>query len=191
MQYQISELGFKTSDEWTVQDFYTFFHQLNILYNRIYVLDELLESRKVKKVGPVLYGSLSRMDSTNQLLLESIEIHSPGEFNLKGVSGILKEFREFWKDVSYKNKIEKQDLEEDLRHKRNMNTLEEADHKQEIVMKRIRQMVELGYEPDQIEVVVKALGDPIGQLDSISKQKNIISLPPNQLLQSDADKPRN
>lgn len=191
MQYQISELGFKTSDDWTVQDFYTFFHQLNILYNRIYVLDELLESKKVKKVGPVLYGSLSRMDSTNQLLLESIEIHSPGEFNLKGVSGILKEFREFWKDVSFKNKIERQELEEDLRHKRNMNTLEEADHKQEIVMKRIRQMVELGYEPDQIEVVVKALSDPIGQLDLISKQKNIISLPPNRHLQSDADKPRN
>jgi hypothetical protein len=191
MQYQISELGLKTSDDWTVQDFYTFFHQLNILYNRIYALDEMLQSKKVKKVGPVLYGSLSRMDSTNQLLLESIEIHSPGEFNLKGVSGILKEFRDLWKDVSYKNKIERQELEEDLRHKRNMNTLEEADHKQEIVMKRIKQMIELGFEPDQIEVVVKALGDPIDQLDLISKQKNIISLPPNRRLQSDADNPRN
>ena len=71
-----------------------------------------------------------------------------------------------------------------------MNSLEEIDRTQEIIMKRITQMHEMGYEPDQIEVVVKALGDPISQLDLISKQKNIISLPPNKRLQSDADKPR-
>lgn len=185
MQDHQSELGFTTSDDWTVQDFHTFFHQLNILYNRIYVLDELVESEKVRKISNVLYGSLSRMDSTNQLLLQSIEIHSPGEFSLIGVGSILREFRELWKDVSYRNKIEKQDLEEDLRHKRSINRLTEQGATQEIILKRLKKMKEIGYDKDQIEFAQKALEDPLDQLLLISIKKKIVSMLPKDAVQND------
>lgn len=186
MPIEQKELGFTTSDDWSVHEFHAFFHQINILYNRIYVLDEQLKTGKIRKLSPLLYGSLSRVDDVGRLYLDSIEIRSPGEFNLKGAGGILKEFREFWKDIRYRNEIEKTRLEEEFRHAQEMNVYKENKAGLKILGKRIRMMKELGYDLDQIQVVEKALGDPMNQLIVLSQRKGIQSKSPNNQKQADA-----
>lgn len=185
MSIEQEELGFTTSDDWSVHEFQAFFHQVNILYNRMYVLDEQLRTEKVRKLSPLLYGSLSRVDDSEKLYLDSIEIHSPGEFNLKGAGGILREFREFWKDIRYRNKIDKARLEEELRHAQEINIHKEHEAGLKILEKRIKLMKKLGYDLDQIQVVEKALGDPMSQLILLSERKGIESKPPNNEINQD------
>tara|TARA_R110002073_G_scaffold312409_2_gene483848 strand:- start:364 stop:1113 length:750 start_codon:yes stop_codon:yes gene_type:complete len=93
-------------ENWTVQGLYTFFHQLNILYNRLYVLDDQIRSGHNRKLKSILYGSLSRVEPEAQLILDSIEIHSPADINLTGSGEIIDELGETWKDLRYRNKIE-------------------------------------------------------------------------------------
>ena len=54
----ISEIGFDAVEDWLVEDFYSFFHQLNILYNRLAVLDDINEKQRIVKLKPALNLSL-------------------------------------------------------------------------------------------------------------------------------------
>ncbi len=60
MSEEFSEIGFDAVEDWLVEDFYSFFHQLNILYNRLAVLDDINEKQRIVKLKPALNGSLSR-----------------------------------------------------------------------------------------------------------------------------------
>ena len=118
MEDQRSQLELVAVENWSVQDLYTFFHQLNILYNRLYVLDDQIRIGNKRKLRSLLYGSLSRVKPLNQLVLASIEIHSPADINLEGAGEIIDELGETWKDLKYRNKIEEEHLNIQLQQSR-------------------------------------------------------------------------
>ena len=72
-------IKFTAQEDWTVTDLHLFFHQLNIIYNRLYVIDGLKAGSRAK-LENILNGSLSRVTTENQLLVDYIEIHSPAVF---------------------------------------------------------------------------------------------------------------
>ncbi|MFC1567629.1 hypothetical protein ACFL3K_00300 [Pseudomonadota bacterium] len=175
-----SQLELVASENWSVQDLYSFFHQLNILYNRLYVLDDQIRSKRVRKLRPILYGSLSRVEPGDQLSLDSIEIHSPAEINLQGSGEIIDELGETWKDLKYRNKIEEELLQIELQgsrnklaHEQNMDALEERAKADEIILRRLKGLKELGFNEEEIRIAMKALIDPLNQLIEVSREKGI------------------
>jgi len=173
-----SEIGFDAAKEWAVEDLYNFFHQTNILYNRLSVLEAIRVSRKKPKLKYALYGSLSRVSDEDQLIVKSIEISSPGDFNLLGVDKIILQLRELWKDISYRNRQEKESKHEKLRHQKAMDQVKEQMGRQELLSGQIKIMKTLGYDQEEIDIGIKALGDPLEQLASISEQKHVSLQPP-------------
>jgi hypothetical protein len=180
MEEKLGELGFDAVEDWSVEDFYTFFHQLNILYNRLSVLDDIsLRQRKVK-LQSALSGSLSRIEPEDRLKIKSIEIHSPGDFNLLGVDKIIEQIRGLIKDLLYSNKLDRKEKEEALRHQKATNELEELEVRQRLLASQIQIMESLGYDEEQIEVGTKALADPLFQILEISDRKNVTLKSPNK-----------
>jgi len=180
MENEQTEIGFDATENWSVEDFYNFFHQINILYNRLYVLQEMKDSGKKKKLKYALYGSLSRVKSEDQLIVKSIEIHSPGDFNLLGVDKVIQQLRETLKDVLFRNRQERESSDEDLRHKKAMNSLKEKAGMQKILNNQITLMKQLNYDQEQIEIGIKALGDPIAQIGQISSDRKVALKAPNK-----------
>ena len=182
MANESNELGFDAVDDWSVEDFYTFFHQVNILYNRLSVLDEIRLKQRPVKLKPALYGSLSRIPTDERLQVKSIEIHSPADFNLLGVDKIIGQIRGLIKDLTYDNKLDRQVKEEHLRQQREMNNLRTIAGRQKVLVNQIEIMKELGYDQEQIEIGTKALVDPLLQIEDIATRKKITvkSLPNKQ-----------
>lgn len=190
MDDKISEIGFDATENWTVEDFYNFFHQINILYNRLYVLETIKakhtnaiannKTTKNRKLSNAFHSSLSAVEEQDRLALKSIEIHSPGDFNLLGVDKIILQLREFWKDISYRNTQDKEREAETQRHTQVMHDLKEQAGRQKILANQITLMKNLGYNQEQIDVGIKALGDPLEQLQLISQQRKVSSKSPNK-----------
>lgn len=186
MRDELSELGFEAVEDWSVEDFYTFFHQINILYNRLSVLEDIKVKQRTVKLKSALYGSLSRIEPEERLIVKSIEINSPGEFNLLGVDKIIGQVRGLIKDLAYRNKLDRQEKEEDLRHQKEMNNLEAEASKQNLLANQIQLMKSLGYDQEQIEIGIKALTDPLAQIEDISIRKNVTVKSPNKQSKADA-----
>jgi len=173
MKKESSELGFETTENWVVEDFQKFFHQTNILYNRLSVLNDIKVGGKRLNLKYALYGSLSRVEKENQLKIKSIVIHSPGDFSLLGLDKVICQLREFWKDISYRNKQDKESEEEKIRHNKVMNMLKEQAGRQDLLATQIKIMKDLGYDREQIDIGIKALGDPLEQLARISRDMRV------------------
>lgn len=186
MDENLGELEFDAVEDWSVEDFYTFFHQLNILYNRLTVLDDIKSRKRKVKLQSALYGSLSRIKPEDRLKVKSIEIHSPGEFNLLGVDKIIAQIRELIKDLLYRNRLDRQAAEEALRHKKEMNKLEELGASQNLLTSQIQAMEILGYDDEQIEAGTKALADPLSQILEIASRKDVTLKSPNKKNRTDA-----
>ncbi|PSJ43773.1 hypothetical protein C7H85_16140 [Zobellella endophytica] len=180
MSDELSELGFDAVEDWSVEDFYTFFHQVNILYNRLSVLEDIKLKQRQVQLKSALYGSLSRISPEERLKVKSIEIHSPGDFNLLGVDKIIGQVRELIKDLTYRNKLDRQEKEEALSHQKEMNSLKTMAGKQKVLANQIQLMKSLGYDQEQIEIGIKALADPLAQIEEISSRKNVTVKSPNK-----------
>ncbi|KKO47575.1 hypothetical protein VT06_16315 [Arsukibacterium sp. MJ3] len=185
MSEEITEIGFNAVDDWSVEDFYTFFHQLNILYNRLAVLEDIKFKQNPIKLKTALYGSLSRIPLENRLTVKSIEIHSPGDFNLLGLDKILIQMRGLIKDFTYKNRLEREAKEEQLSHEKEMNELKVIAEKQNILAKQVQLMKDIGYDQEQIDAGIKALYDPLKQLEDIAQRKKVTLKSTNKQSQSD------
>jgi hypothetical protein len=169
----ISPIGFSASEDWTVEDFYRFFHQLNILYNRLYVLDKIKTKGQSRNLKSAFSGSLSSVSESHRLSIKSIEIHSPGDFNLLGLDKIIQQLRDLWKDISYQNRLVKQQLTEKNRHDKKMHQLKEVAAMQKLLQNQIGLMRELGYSEDDIAEGVKSLSDPLEQLIELANSRKI------------------
>jgi len=185
MSEELSEIGFDAVEDWLVEDFYSFFHQLNILYNRLAVLEDIKEKQRLVKIKPAMYGSLSRIKDENRLTIESIEIHSPGDFNLLGVDKVLVQLRGLIRDLFYANKMDKEAKQETNRHQAQMNKLKEQAGQQKILANQITIMRNLGYDQEQIDLGVKAFLDPLIQISELSERKKISLKAPNKPLKKD------
>lgn len=173
MSDTILPIGFTAVEDWTVEDFYRFFHQLNILYNRLYVLEKIKLKGQARNLKNAFHGSLSSVSEPHRLIIQSIEIHSPGDFNLLGLDKIIQQLRELWKDISYQNRLTKQKLVEQNRHDKNMHQLKEVAATQKLLQNQISLMRELGYSEGEIAEGVKALSDPLDQLVELASTRKI------------------
>jgi len=180
MNIETSEIGFDAVEDWSVEDFYTFFHQVNILYNRLAVLEDIKKNDRKVKLKNALYGSLSRVKDEQRLTIKSIEIHSPGDFNLLGVAQIIGQLRGLLKDILFKNRQEREKKDETIRHQKVMNNLKEQAAKQRVLSNQIQIMQGLGYDQEQIDIGIKALSDPLEQIQSISVKKQVALQSPNE-----------
>ena len=190
MSLEFEEIGFDAVEDWSVEDFYSFFHQINILYNRLNVLHDIKISEKQIKLKNAFNSSLSKVPLENRLKVKSIEIHSPGDFNLLGVDKIIAQLRGLLKDVMFKNKAESDALKEKNRHTKEMNNLKELMTKQKLIHIQINTLQKLGYDQEQIDIATKALLDPLSQIEALSNKKKISIKSPNKRINKDMNFPR-
>lgn len=166
------EIGFRAREDWTVADLQQFFHQLNILYNRLHVVEEFRVEQK-GKLESYLDNSLSRVPESDVLRVKSLEINSPADFNFLGVDKVISQIRKLIKDVSYKNQIAKRQHEEELRHASKMNQLEENYRQIEVMNGYIELMKHVGMDEPEIQNCLKKLIDPTEKVLSIMKAKGV------------------
>ena len=168
----MSEIGFKAREDWTVADLQQFFHQLNILYNRLYVFEEFRVEKK-GRLATHLDNSLSRVPIDSVLLVKSLEIHSPAEFNFQGLGEVLSQIRKLVKDLLYENRIDKGKNEEELRHAGEMNQMDEAIKRTEVMKSQIELMRQAGLPESEIQNCLRKLIDPAGKMLSIMHEKKV------------------
>ena len=174
------EIGFEVGETWSVDDFQRFFHQLNILYNRLYVLEDLRTGNRKPKLKYAFYGSRALVKESDELLVKSIEIHSPGDFNFLGIDKIIEQLRELIKDVLFRIQQEREAGDEEIRHQQVMNRIEEQKGLQELLSDQITILEQLGYSQEEIEIAIKALGDPVKQLAGIADEKKVAIKAPSE-----------
>ena len=163
----MANIKFSAHEDWTVTDLQNFFHQLNILYNRLYVIDDL-NPDSTAKLTNILNTSLSRVPEHDLLLVDYIEIHSPAKFSLKGGGKIIGQVRGLIKDVWYDNQLEKKKKEQEIEHQGKLkqlevahqevlNELEVSDKYTDLIEKKIGIMKNAGYSDEEIHKNIKDL----------------------------------
>lgn len=169
------EIGFTAIKDWSVEDFYRFFHQLDILYNRLIILDGLPTKAKPINLKHAFSASRSSVPEVARLKIKSIEIHSPGDFNLLGMDKIILQLRGLIRDLTYQNRVDKRFKEEQVRHKKAMNQLIYQAELQQHLAEQIRLLKTLGYSDSDIQVALKSILDPLNQIVIIA-EKNKVTL---------------
>ena len=100
-------LQFTAEENWTVADLQTFLHQLNILYSRLYLIEQLGFDRRIELSG-ILISPISCVPDDAKLLIHSVEIQSPGKIITKGVSKILNDIHfllKDWREIRRQNQL--------------------------------------------------------------------------------------
>jgi len=129
-------LKFSSRKNWTVTDFRFFLHQLNVLYNRIYVITEPRSSGA--SLESMLRGSHSRVPERDRLSIDHIEIRSPGKFGFSGKESLVKHLWSMLKHVSLLD-LKRAEKEQGIAHQGKMNELEVK----EKCIENARKLVEL------------------------------------------------
>lgn len=179
----MTNIKFSAQEDWTVTDLQNFFHQLNILYNRLYVINDLNPESNAKLTN-ILNTSLSRVPEYDQLLVDYIEIHSPAKFSLKGGDKIIGQVRGLIKDIWYDNKLEKKKKEQEIEHQgkvkqleiahqEKLNEIEVANKHTDLIKKQIGIMKSAGYADEDIQKNIKKLTDPVKKISSIMYEKDV------------------
>lgn len=165
-------IRFSGEEDWSVTDLYQFFHHLNILYNRLYVLkmDSARDSGKLKQL---LDNSLSYVKSGDVLQIESLEIRSPALFSLKGIGEVIREIREFVKDVSYRTRLEKREKELELEYKEAVHELDMAIKRTKLISDQVNLLKNAGFTEAQIQDNIRKLTSPAGKMFNIMTDKNV------------------
>ena len=171
----MATIKFSAQEDWTVTDLQLFFHQLNILYNRLYVISEL-EPRSKIKLSTILNGSLSRVPEENQLLVDYIEIHSPAEFSLKGADKIIGQIRGFVKDIWYENRLEAKRKEHEIQYQAKKNELEIENKRANLIEKKIGIMRNAGFSDEEIQENIRKLTNPVEKISSVMQERKVVLL---------------
>ena len=168
----MANIKFAAQEDWTVTDLQLFFHQLNILYNRLHVINSLKPGRK-GKLANILNGSLSQVPEEEQLLVDYIEIHSPAKFSLKGVDKIIGQTRGLIKDIWYDNTLEKKKKEQELSHQEKLNELELARQRTSLIEQQIGIMKNAGFSDEEIQENIRKLTDPVEKISTVMQEKEV------------------
>ena len=171
----MKKIKFSAQEDWTVTDLQLFFHQLNILYNRLYVIAELNPESKAK-LSNILNSSLSRVPEEEKLLVDYIEMHSPAKFSLKGVDKIIKQVRYFVKDLWYDNRLESKKKTEEIQHQENMHEIEVANERISLIERQVGIMKNAGFSDDEIQNNIRKLTDPVKKISSVMQDRKVVLL---------------
>ncbi len=169
----MTNIKFSAEKDWTVADLHVFFHQLNILYNRLYVIDQLTERRK-GKLGSMLSSSLAHVPNGEQLFVDFIEIHSPAKFSLKGVDKIICQLGELIKDFWYRNSLEKKEGAQNLAHQSDLNEIEVAKQRMELLDHQVSIMKNCGFSDEEIQENFRKLIDPLEKISSVMQHREVV-----------------
>lgn len=165
-------IRFSAKESWKVADLHNFFHQLNILYNRLYVVSELSE-RGNAKLATILDNSLARVRDEQQLSVDYVEIHSPAQFSFIGLDKTIKQIRSLIKDLWYENRLERTKMENAIAHQGRMDDVEIAKARTELIETQIRIMKASGYSAEEIKENTKKLVDPFDKLIVTMREKEV------------------
>lgn len=171
----MANIKFSAQEDWTVTDLQVFFHQLNILYNRLHVIDQLKPGRK-GKLANILNGSLSYVPESEQLYVDFIEIHSPAKFSLKGGDKIIGQLRGLIKDIWYGNSLEKQEKAQQLEHQSRLNEIELANQRMALLERQIGVMKNAGFSDEEIQENIRKLTDPVEKISLVMQQREVVLL---------------
>jgi len=168
----VANIKFSAQEDWTVTDLQVFFHQLNILYNRLHVISHLKPGRK-GKLSNILNGSLSQVAEEEQLFVDFIEIHSPAKFSLKGVDHIIGQVRGLIKDVWYANSLEKREKQQQLEHQGRLDEIELENQRTSLIERQIGIMRDAGFSNEEIQENIRKLTDPVEKISSVMQQREV------------------
>lgn len=171
----MANIKFSAQEDWTVTDLQVFFHQLNILYNRLHVIENLKPDR-TGKLSNILNGSLSYVPKEEQLLVDFIEIHSPAKFSLKGVDKIIGQVRGIIKDIWYDNSLEKKKKQRQLEHQASLNEIELANQRMSLIERQINILRNAGFSNEEIQENIRKLTDPVEKISSVMQQREVVLL---------------
>jgi hypothetical protein len=178
----MAKIKFSAQEDWTVTDLQIFFHQLNILYNRLYVVNDLNQNSSANLTN-ILNTSLSRVPEHDQLVVDYLEIHSPLKLSLEGTDKIIGQLRGLFKDFIYDNELDKKEKEQkieqrykeqqlEISHQEKLNEIEIADKHADLIQKQIDIMKGVGYSNEEIQNNIKKLTDPVKKVSSIMYGKS-------------------
>ena len=85
-------IQFTGEENWTVEELQAFLRELNVLYSRLYILDQLGIDKNIE-LSNLLDRPIRYVPSDEKLLIDFIEIHSPSLITLKGKGKIIKQMR--------------------------------------------------------------------------------------------------
>jgi len=157
-------LKFVGKDQWLVIDMYRFLHYLNVFYNRLYVLMST-ETFEYYLLSNNLKYSLDNINKGYELKINSIFMRSPFEISLNGIGDILKEIREFYKDISYRNKFEQEKYKLDIEIKRT-----------DLIQKKIRVLKDAGLSESEINGIIRILINPVCKMLKSAEKNNVTIL---------------
>lgn len=111
----MATIQFSAQDDWNVQDLIDFLRQVDLLYSRLYLLNEFEFESRVKFTR-ILSHPVDHVPDESRLLIDYIEIHSPALISLKGIGRAMKQIRLLvndWHENRHKKKV--YELEEIVR----------------------------------------------------------------------------
>lgn len=173
------QIAFTGDDSWLVMDLYRFLHFLNVFYNRLYVLKKY--ERATQKLGfseikKDLDNSLYQIEKGDELKVVEISLQSPLNLSFQGIGEILKEVREFFKDVRYRNKQEEQEQEliiaeraADLQMKESEAELMEI----KVIRKKLSLLKDAGLSNDEVREITKSLINPAQKMVKSGENNNV------------------
>ncbi len=174
----MATIKFSSQGNWTVTDLHVFFHSLNVLYNRLYVIDELKHGNKAR-LSSILDNSLSRVPDEKQLSVDHIKIHSPALFSLTGLDKIIGQLRDLIKDIGYRNSLEKQERKQAMQHQDAINRVEVADQEADLLAKQVGIMKNNNFTTREIQDNVRKLINPAQKISSVMQKREVCLLEEN------------
>jgi len=177
------QISFAGDDSWLVVDLYRFLHFLNVFYNRLYILNKYEKAIHVPTFSVIkknLDNSLYNIDKGNELTVSKISLQSPLQISFQGSGEVLREIREFYKDIKYRNKQDEQEKALTIAEK--ALNLQEKEYESELMnVKLIREKLSLmkdaGCSDDEIREIAKSLINPAQKMIKSGESNNIHLLP--------------
>ena len=165
-------IKFVAQEDWTVADLQVFFHQLNILYNRLYVINDLELGTKAK-LSSILSNSLSRVPDHSKLLVDYLEIHSPAKFSLKGGDKIIGQLRGLIKDIWYANRLESKRHDQEIQHQAKKNEIEISSKQAALLEQQIAIMKKAGFPDEEIQSNIRQLTGPMEKIIGVMHEREV------------------
>jgi hypothetical protein len=160
-------------EDWQVYELIEFLHQMNILYNRLFVLDKY-SVQVSEKISYYMKNSLGKVPESKRLIISTVTIRSPAKITLEGSGEIISEIREASKDFLYRNKIEKERMSRQLEHETRMNEIEQKAAELKLVSEQINILKKMGYTDEDIRnQFLKNITQPLEKIIEISINKNV------------------
>ena len=130
-----------------------------------YFRDELISSAD-KELVSIIYGKVNEyLFRDERLMIEAIRLTSPGIISFEGLSGIIKEIREFLKDLWWRNTYERRRNIEKLRI-----------YKVTRIQEEIRVLRDMGLTDDEIKRLYKRLQEPLISMFHFVEERKLVNI---------------